>query len=466
METSLFSWRMLHGGGPCGEAPAFTTANGTVVGEHEKTTRMLHDDDDAAGACSNLVAAGPSLPPEGVPLNANASMLSTPEGPERNSIEAGGSESSLVRKEGIGKKGSPAAPTGKTRVRPASLSGLVEVSSVGIGPGTDGLSPESRAAKAAAQASVTAVRQSVIRRRRGLPARVSLAAAPLADAQEASGGTEGPSPTRLCSTAFVIRRPMASSGVSRQTTQGAAGVGKSAHGRPLDLGESGGDRKDTNGRASKALSIKAAPDTPQASGRNLPPDRFLTPAAGDKVGSAEGSGTEATRPLDHAVAPGVGAAAGVDPNTQFTKSSKPRVSVEKGKKRKKTAKGDTVQGKTTGGCPQNGASGKPLGAAALAEHAAAGSATAVVPAAAATPAPARTRLVVTFSVEGSLGLGLGEDETEEGSVVLTGKSPTSAAAGVPDGWRFTEVDGNNVRGLGGMCGCFLRFRAIATVAPK
>lgn len=60
-----------------------------------------------------------------------------------------------------------------------------------------------------------------------------------------------------------------------------------------------------------------------------------------------------------------------------------------------------------------------------------------------------TKLVVKFSSVGSLGIGLEEDENEEGSLVLASKSPTSAAAKVPDRWRVTEANGKSVRRLGG-----------------
>lgn len=64
-------------------------------------------------------------------------------------------------------------------------------------------------------------------------------------------------------------------------------------------------------------------------------------------------------------------------------------------------------------------------------------------------APAPAPMVVTFSAAGSLGMGLEADVTEEGTMCLAGKAPTSAAAGVPNGWRVTDVNGKSVRRLGG-----------------
>ncbi|CBJ26024.1 hypothetical protein Esi_0018_0105 [Ectocarpus siliculosus] len=64
-----------------------------------------------------------------------------------------------------------------------------------------------------------------------------------------------------------------------------------------------------------------------------------------------------------------------------------------------------------------------------------------------TPAAAPP-MVVTFAAAGSLGMGLEADTTEEGTMRLAGKAPTSAAAAVPNGWRLTAVGGKSVRRLG------------------
>lgn len=439
METT-FSWHLNgKGGSACGNTPAFATANGTVVGETNTPSSPSSPlvgpslDDDDGGDSISFASSMPSLSTPGAVLGKGC-----------DGSDQGGAGGTIERR-----TGSTATPhTVSTPPRPSDAPCLgISMPTTHIGSSSsgdaknvaigDGASPESRAAAVAAQASVAAVRKSAIRRRGIIPATArSLRASP--GVGEAAGATTEASTTSkiLCSTTFVIRRPP-SSGQNKSTTAAAGEVGKNTLGlgRPLHLSDDGGASGkplqagkgppsgiSTGGVVRAAVGttdgVDAVPDTPQGAGKVTRMVPLVTPTA------------EEDAPW------------GVD-----------EISSEMSRKRK-ARDASSVQTPASGICGETGkeSSGK-ISATDLPAAAAEGTAAVANPVLASphtpTPPPAARKIVVTFAAAGSLGMGLGVDETEEGSVVLGGKAPTSAAAVVPDGWRLTKVDGKCMRGLGG-----------------
>lgn len=445
METT-FSWHMLGGGGDAfGGVPAFATANGRVVGETKKAVRTPPPPpltDPFYGNYVDGVSATPNQT-HSTPGDFNMSGLATP-GPvatagagDSSNADGGGGSGHEEKHNQSRSRPLPVVTPHTTNTSPCPL----PKSSTGSSPTAatltaSGGSPVSRAAAAAARATVAAVRQSVIRRR-GLPTRVS---AQPASAQEVAGAKPVSTASRMCSTPFVIRRPPSSAGARPVTGRSTGGVGKSG---PLDLTRgvmNSGVGKTSTARVFGAATAGAAPqDTPQAAGRRGPPAPVVTPAAGDKETDTERAATAAGLKQKHAAS---------NPALPSSGMGQTRKSAEE---TSADAAAGGVTGDTGGGVPSDGprdgwASGQPSSEAVLA-----GTATVapVARAAGPAPAPAPAKMVVTFSAAGSLGIGMEEDETEEGSILLGGKAPTSAAALVPDGWRFTEVDGQKVRRLGG-----------------
>lgn len=484
METT-FSWNMLsgggRGGGMCGDAPAFVTANGRAVSwnkKHAPASCAGAFDGNNDGTCNDNggdgggVSAVPSQT-HGKPfLNTTTTTagLCTP-GPTGVDAETGGGTNGGCGGRGREgedvRRGSTPAPvvTPHTMSAPPCHPGTPSSGSVSLATGEGrradprAASPETRAAQAAAQASLSVIRKSIIRRRGGMPNRAP-PPPPVVGQDEtgaaAAGAEAGPlSDTRLCATPFVIRRPPSS---SSSVPRPASTPGAGAKGGPLDLTRAGADgsggRDIGHGEALTEKEPGSAPDTPVAAGRGNPAAQLVTPATGDMAGRGAATG----------VAAKTGAAAGL----KRRRASNPRGGLS-GKAPKK-GKGGAVaggpaaaesggkEGRPRAGIPpcDAGGSKKPSeaalvdgdGAAPTAAEATAAAGVAVA-AAAAEPPSAPTKIVVTFSAAGSLGMGVAKDVTEEGSVILAGKAPTSAAAVVPNGWRLTEVDGKSARGLGG-----------------
>ncbi len=452
LETT-FSWALQdrgRGSGTFGDAPAFATANGTVVGQQRKK----HAEAATAAASCPVTPASPVVGPldhrdhnhdgdaacgDGVARAASGLCTPRPDAPAiGNKTDEGG--------------GPKTAPV----VTPFSISASSPSSSppppllvrrLGEQQQQQQQSPESRAAAEAAQTSLAVVRQSFVRRRGAIMAKKALPPPPVAGAE----AVEPASSKRLCSTPFLVRRkpPLSPSAAANSDAspraRGAGGAGGSSSGgtsRPLDL--SAGDASAaTAGRASSGGGAEkigggaagADPDTPRGSGGSktgdAPPGaaRVVTPATaeGQGVGAAAGAGRKKRKERQQPANQEAGGGAS-----------------SKGKGRKKSKKRPRVSA-----------------AAAGAGGASEGVVTASARPAEAAPAPAP--ITVTFSAGGSLGMGLMADVTEEGSMCLAGKSPTSAAAPVPDGWRLIEVDGKSVRRLGGgfgervrgACGCQL-----------
>lgn len=440
METTV-SWHLDgKGGSACGNTPAFATANGTVVGETNTPATpssplielSLHDDDGCdsisfASSMPSLSTPGP-VPGKGCDGSVQGGEGDTNE-PRTASIVTPHTVSTPPRPSGAPCLGI-SMPT--TRIGSSSSSG--DAKDVATG---DGASPESRAATAAAQASVAAVRKSAIRRRGIVPATARSNRASPEVGRAAGATTEAPTTSKiLCSTPFVIRRPP-SSGQHKSTMPAAGAVGKNTLGlgRPLHLSGDGGASgkalqagKGSLSGISTGSAVHAAvgttdggdavPDTPQGAGNVSRTVPLVTPTAEeDAPGGADDIPSDTSRERKAR-----------DASSAQTPASGIRGETEK-----------EISGKFSVTDPPAAAA---EGTAAVANP---------VPASphAPTPPPAARKIVITFAAAGSLGMGLGVDETEEGSVVLGGKAPTSAAAAVPDGWRLTLVDGKCMRGLGG-----------------
>lgn len=389
----------------CFDGPAFTTATGRVIGERKTISNTSQD--DANG--SNYASTNPNRLTPVAPLDANDCVPSTPKRVEREANQDG--------------RGSDNAGNdlGQAKAR----------GDEGSSPSDVTLSPGSRAAKAAIEAAVAVIRRSAIRRR-GPPPPRWISPDTRATGRASSGEVEGKkeSASRLCSTPFVVKRSTASSGVGHSTTQDAqarvrtpaatsSGLGKpGARGRFL-----GGLAKGTaeggtpiakGGMRVDGVSEDAVvdPSTPHAPGSKAAPVRIVTPAAA-------GSSPHGTNQQQGATVPSGGSA-------EKSQGERKEAAENVGISEAETPRRDCSQPKSATG-PMSSSSDAVL-----------------VP-----PSPAApSKLVVMFVAAGSLGMGLHEDETEEGSVVLKGVSPTSAAANVPTGWRITEVGGENVRRLG------------------
>lgn len=454
METT-FSWHLDgKGGSASGSTPAFVTANGTVVGEKNNTPPSLvsplvepspHDD---GGDTTTFVP--------------NLSFMSTP-GPTPGkrcggSIEEGADENneprtpSIVTPHTVSTPPRPldapyivGTPMPSTRIGSSSGSGSSNggVEDVATGGGE---SPESRAAAAAAQASVAAVRKSVIRRRGKAPAPARPNRASPGEGEAEGAAVETPTTSKsLCSTPFMIRRPPSSAQHNSTTAATAGEVGKTnlGLGRPLHLLSGGRGASGTAAQASKAGSPPSFTKTGGAV-------RAVVGMAGGTASTVPdtpqgaGNGTRMVPLVTPTVEEGASEAAGKTPSGKGLKRKTPD---DSSTRTPASGIGGETEKESSGKCSAS----DPPPAVVVAEGTTAVSNP--VPASAApapTPLPPVARkIVVTFAAAGSLGMGLGEDETEEGTVVLGGKAPTSAAVPVPDGWRLTEVDGKCMRRLGG-----------------
>ena len=442
---------------PCFHTPAFTTASGRVIGERKESSHTVHED-------------GGDVPPQvlsrfpfGAPHDTNAITPSTPERIDQE-LRRGGEHDEETPTD---------VPCDSPNDIPNTSSRPVETSTESV-PSAAELSPESKAARAAAQASLAAVRKSFVRRKGvAAPRRPSSGtpATSLSLAGERDGDGRESITRPLCSTPFMIKRAKASSGAgqsarqdavsrSRTTATAAASPGLSGNGSRSRLGaipvgripngaSSGGvagvgrtPKVEGTTEDGSAEVIAGDPDTPHAPGSNAAPARFVTPAAGKRALPRREEGAAIK---DDGRKREVGA--GIPTGRFFEKGAKKKVSSDGGA----TGAGEGQKGRgdrptcedTPGPTPSTTtASGTPGG----------GGTVAAAPAAPVLPSPATpSKIVVIFMEAGSLGMGLQDDETEEGSVVLMGVSPTSAAARVPTGWRITEVGGRNVRRLGSQC---------------
>lgn len=463
LETT-FSWHMV-----C-SAPAFATANGTVVGQNRKTGSsrcLIPSADSMYGNYIASISVTPSRP-HGTTIGTNI-FTSGP------AIEAGRGEED---RRGQGSKSDQRESTSAPIVTPQAIGTIFyrdETPSVVLGQNTTKSttdeqrstnaredSPQCKAAAAAARASVAAVRQSVIRRRESEPRNSLSPTAPAAVQDKVTGrvttgaAEQGLSTTtRLCSTKFVIRRPppSSSSAVSNQSTrtQSTRGLEKSRPfgtiGKTVDsggYGENAGRDKTTEARGLGNFA-GTTPGTPQAVGKETTPTRLVTPAAKDRTVDPEGTET-------------------VGPNQEHSEDSSSSSLLSENSRRKMVD--DVVLGKEAvtgnsrdmrGTQPEDGLCGGGAPEQRLEE-----APTDVV--AVSKPQSEPAKIVVCFSATGSLGVGLEEDGTEEGTVMLAGKAPTSAAAPVPVGWRLSEVDGKNVRRLGGGCAvCWAVLKARAYI---
>ncbi|CAM9187633.1 unnamed protein product [Ectocarpus sp. 6 AP-2014] len=437
VETT-FTWHVQGEGGgrTFGDAPAFATANGTAVavqktgaaapavtpgpasggGDGPAAARSYGDDGSVGGGSGRATQA--------------AAGLRTP-GPSAAGVDGRAAGSSCLdddqrRRSAPVVVTPPADPNASTPPPPLLVCRLGEHQQQ---------SPESRAAAAAAQASVAAVRKSVVRRRGAVvPKRVPslpTAAAAAAAADGAAGGAgaagESSSAPRLCSAPFVIKRKTAS-----PSSAVAAGKTSGNKSGPLDL--SGGDHAAAMARQTGGRDIVDL-GTPRADGSG---DRSETaapiPAAARVVTPAAGAG-EAPPPPPPASSDGVGRKKKRKDKSSRREGGAASVGKER---RKKSKKGAGVSAVTAAARAAVGA-GAGLGAG---EELRGASPVGDTPAAAPPP------MVVTFAAAGSLGMGLEADTTEEGTMRLAGKAPTSAAAAVPNGWRLTAVGGKSVRRLG------------------
>ncbi|CAB1119965.1 unnamed protein product [Ectocarpus sp. CCAP 1310/34] len=423
METT-FTWQVQGEGEgrTFGDAQAFATANGTAVAVQKTgasapavTPGPASGDGDGSAAAHGDGDDGSVGGGSGRATQA-AAELRTP-GPSAAGVDGAAADSSGLDNDQRGGSAPvvvtpPADPNASTPPPPLLVCRLGEQQQQ---------SPESRAAAAAAQASVAAVRKSVVRRRGAVvPNRVPSRPTGAAGAAGGAGAAgESSSTPRLCSIPFVIKRNTASP--SSAVATGKVSGNKSG---PLDL--SGGDQaaamaRQTEGRDSVDLG------TPRADGSGDRSDTAApTPAAARVVTPApafsEGAGRKKKRKDKSSRREG--GAASVDK--------------ERRKKRKKGA------GMSAAPAPAPAAVG-------AGERLGAGEELRGASPAGGTPAAAPPPMVVTFAAAGSLGMGLEADTTEEGTMRLAGKAPTSAAAAVPNGWRLTAVGGKSVRRLGGGC---------------
>ena len=479
METT-FSWSMLReggrGGGMCGDAPAFVTATGRAIGwnkKHAPVSCASAFDVNNDGTCNDNgggggVSAVPSQKSD-KPFHATITTthgLCTPGSTGVDGETGGGTKGGCGGRGREGqdvRRGSISAPvvTPHTMSTPPCHLGTPSDGSVsramGEGRKTDtgAESPETRDAKAAAQASLTVIRQSIIRRRGGMSNRAPRP--PPAMGQDAAGaaaaGAEAgpPSDVRLCAAPFVIRRPPSSSvSVPRPASfpRPASTPGAGAKSGPLDLtralADGSGDRNIEHSKGPTEKESGRAPDTPAVPGRENPAAQLVTPATGDVSGGSKPTGTVVglKRPRASNARGGLGGKASKRGREGGAVAGDPAA-----------ADSQSKGGRSLSGISRSDASDleKPSDAALVDGRAttAVEAVVAVAAAAAAAPPSAPTKIVVTFSAAGSLGMGVAKDVTEEGSVILAGKAPTSAAAVVPNGWRLTEVNGKSARGLGG-----------------
>lgn len=428
METT-FSWQVQGEGGgrTFGDAPTFATANGAAVvvqktgasapavtpgpasGDGDRSAEAAcgdGDDGSVGGGAGRATQAATGLR---TPGPSTAGVGGAAAGSGLDDDQRRGSAPVVVTP--------PADPNASTPPPPLLVCRLGEQQQQ---------SPQSRAAAAAAQASVAAVRKSVVRRRGAVvPKRVPsppTAAAATGAAGGAGAAGESSSAPRLCSVPFVIKRKTA----SQSSAVLAAGKVSGNKSGPPDL--SGGDQaaamaRQTGGRDS------VDPGKPRVDGggdrcETVAPTpacpRVVTPAAG---------AVEAPAP-----APTEGAGRKKKRKDKSSRREGGAASVDKDR-RKKSKKGAGVSA-----APATVGAGSGPGAG---EELTGASPAGVTPAAAPPP------MVVTFAAAGSLGMGLEADTTEEGTMCLAGKAPTSAAAAVPNGWRLTAVGGRSVRRLGG-----------------
>lgn len=414
VKETTFEWHLVSGSTckargtarssrSCFDGPAFTTATGRVVGERKKITNTSQDDTNG----SNCVSTNPNQLTPVAPLDPIDSIPSTPKRIEREENQDGRSSDNANNNLGQAKTRGDERPS----------------------PSDAKLSPGSRAAKAATEAAVAVIRRSVIRRR-GPPPPRWISPDTRATGRALSGEVEGEqeSASRLCSAPFTVRRSTGSSIVRQSTTQdaqaqlhtpraasfglGKPGVrgrllgglakGKSESGTPIAKGG-----MEVDGITKDAV---VDPVTPHAPGRNVAPVQVVTPAT---AGSSPHEGNQQQ-----------GISVSSDGPVEKSQGERNEVTENVGISEAETPREDCSP---PGERPTSSLSEAFL-----------------VP-----PSPAApSKLVVVFAAAGSLGMGLHPDETEEGSVVLKGVSPTSAAANVPTGWRITEVGGENVRRLG------------------
>lgn len=246
---------------------------------------------------------------------------------------------------------------------------------------------ESIAASAAAQASVEAVRQSIIKRRGSAGVKRRLGTDPAKQNRQEEESVAVKVGIRLCSTPFVIRRtPL------ERTLPAANRVPDACPPATSCDGNSESGPSDPTLGSSVRASTRGSPETAGLEGTTIAASVPATPPVLVVAASTNEKVKEALA-LTRVVTP---ATTG---NAATTATGRPEDVLRIAKSERES---DTPSAYT-----------------------------------------------VTFSAAGSLGVGLGVDEKEEGSMVLVGKAPTSAAASVPDGWRLTKVDGANIRGLGG-----------------
>lgn len=389
-------------GKSCFDGPAFTTATGRVVGDRKTITNTFKDDTNG----SNSVSTNPNQLTPAAPLDGNDTIPSTPKRVERESNQDDRSSDNASNYLGQAKARGDEGPS----------------------PDDATLSPGSRAAKAATEAAVAVIRRSVIRRR-GPPPPRRISPDTCTTGRALSGEVEGEQETtHLCSAPFMVRRSAGSSIVRQSMAQDAqaristptptsSGLGKpGARGRLLGglaKGKAESGTPITKGGVGVDGTIKDAvvdPVTPRAPGSNAVPLQVVTPAT---VGSSPHEGNHQQ-----------GTSVSSDGPAEKSEGGRKEATENVGISEAETPRGDCF--------PPD-------------ERTTSSSSEAVlVP-----PSPAApSKLVIVFAAAGSLGMGLHPDETEEGSVVLKGVSPTSAAANVPTGWRITEVGGENVRRLG------------------
>lgn len=419
------------------DAPAFAfaTANGTVVGQQRKQ----------AGAATTAASCPltPASPAKGALDHSDRNH----DGGSAPGLCTPGADAPVAvgyeNDEGGGSKTAPVVTPFSINASPTSSSPPPPPLLVRrLGEQQQQQSPESRAAAEAAQMSLAVVRQSFVRRRGAVAPKKVLLPPPVAGA-----AAEPASSKRLCSTPFLVRRKPALSPSAAANSdasppaRGARGTGGSSCGtsRPLDLSAADVSTAAT-GRVSYAGGAEeiggeaagVSPDTPRGRGGSktgdAPPGAagVVTPAAteGEGAGAAAGARRKKRKERQKPADQEAGGAAS-----------------SKGKALKKRKKEPRVSAAAAGAGAGAGGGSEGAGPAEAA------------------PAPAP--MTVTFSAGGSLGMGLMADVTEEGSMCLAGKSPTSPAAPVPNGWRLIEVDGKSVRRLGGgfrervlgACGC-------------
>lgn len=318
----------------------------------------------------------------------------------------------------------------------ASCDAAVEATVEGLKLG-DEFMDEAAAAATAAHAALAVIRKSVIRRRGTKVAPVSIASNQ--SASEGIGGSgltaettgaEDQASKKICSTPFVIRR---ASGAKRLGDTSLRERESQARARVEDSGSQGIGPKHPAVALTDDVGIK---DAGEVSGSKRGADR--TPLTSDTPQQAIKcrQGNLAT-PDDLEVTTSGGNKEGGKRNNVGNGRG---TSISKGRKRAKAGKKSIGTTAAAGDASDpNPETTSPPGSGLPPE-------TSPAPT---IPAPGPSKIQVTFSATGSLGMGLDEDDNEPGTVVLAGKSPTCAAAHVPDGWRITEVDGKDVRRLGG-----------------